>query len=214
MENNKQQNEEVTVNKMAWQEGQQEVEIVQGTHELNQNEDFDQELPELDVDFDFLVDFEEDDEEAVKDTDANNDEEQPQLEQLEDASFLLEELLPSVSNPVNRIPAPGAVSIVNSEKNGKRVSIAAKVHDKLNEPETLQVGFIENNMVLAECLGDGYTSYSLKKQGAKHIVYSKDLVEQITEHCELDFTDRTSITFYKATYQRLNGQIIAIISMN
>jgi hypothetical protein len=217
MENNRQQNEEVAVNETTLGE----------SNESNSNEEIDIDLSGFEDDFELpdelnLADNEEDgggietDDEQFDENDETNDEaeQREQQEELEEAVFDSTNLVPSISKSINRIPEPGVVSIVNSKKNGKRVAIASDVHSRLNQPQCLQVGFIDGNLVLGEYLGDEYTSYTLKKQAAKYIIYSKELVEQITEHCELDFSKRTSITFPKATYLKMAGEVVAIISMS
>ncbi|MED0665947.1 hypothetical protein P4T04_06400 [Bacillus badius] len=170
---------------------------------------------ELDLDFsdDLNDDIELPDsmdfDESVQDSDPT---EEDMEDELEEAAFDFSELVPSVSKPVNRIPDAGVLSVVNS-KNGNRVSIASEVNNRLNEPNSVQVGFTEESMVIGQYLGEGYTSYDLKGQGTKRHIYSKELVEQITSHYQLDFRERTSITFSAATYQKLNGNIVAVISM-
>lgn len=144
----------------------------------------------------------------------SNLDQQETKEELEDTKYILTNLIPSVATVINRITKAGVVTVVKSSKSSHRVSIAPEVYSNLNNPTKLQVGFVEKDLVIAEYLSDEFTSYSLKQQGAKHIVYNKELVEQISEHCELDFSSRTSITFQKVTYKNLNNQSIAIISLN
>lgn len=140
--------------------------------------------------------------------------EEQQEEELKEATFSLEDLTPSVTNVVNRNSYAGLLSLVKSKKNGNRASFAQLVLRALGYPKKVQIGFSDGRLFIGSYLGKEYTFYTLKEQGAKYVIYSKQLVEQIAEHCNLDFSNRTSITFTKVTYQKLNGQIIAIISLN
>lgn len=135
------------------------------------------------------------------------------LEKMEEAEFNIDHLIPCVTKTVTRIPEAGVMSVVNSAKNGSRTIISQQVHNNLQEPSSVQAGFIEDGMVLGAYLGDEYTPFNLRKQGAKQVIYNKGLVEQITNHFGLDFSNRTSITFHSISYKKLNGQTIAIISL-
>lgn len=134
-------------------------------------------------------------------------------EEMEEAEFNIDDLIPCVTKTVTRIPEAGVMSVVNSAKNGTRIVISQQVQHTLQEPSSVQVGFIEDGMVLGAHIGDEYTSFNLRKHGAKRVIYNKGLVEQITNHFGLDFTNRTSITFHSVSYKKLNGQTIAIISL-
>lgn len=201
-----------------------EQSLRESAEEMEVNEitlnDLEEDAIDLEVDFD--IDFEPDGNEEHIGLDEDSDEnivgtvleedEEEQKEELEEFKFSFDEIIPSISNPVNRIPEAGVMSVVNS-KNGKRVSIAKDVIESIGQPASIQVGFIDTRIVVGEYLGEAYTSYTLKKQGAKHIIYNKDLVEQVTNHYQLDFTNRTSVTFPKATYQRRDEMRVAIITM-
>lgn len=128
------------------------------------------------------------------------------------SSLILDGIRPSVTAPVKRFGEAGVVSVVNS-KNGTRVSLAKELYHTLGKPESVQIGFQEGELIIGAALGDGFTDYSLTQQGAKQIIYNKQLVHQITNAFELDFEDRSSITFYEASYEMLNGQVIARISI-
>lgn len=136
-----------------------------------------------------------------------------ETDELEELDFNLDEVVPSISKAVNRIPEAGVLTVVNSVKNGNRVAISREVHLKLGEPTALQVGFRQDCLILGQHLGDTYTTYTLKQQGAKQIIYSKELVKHITAHFQLDFSNRTSVTFHTVTYKKRDDQVIAIIKL-
>ncbi len=93
----------------------------------------------------------------------------------------------------------GYVTIVNSPKNGRRLSISKEPLVELGwnletKLEAIVLEFIADGIVLS--LDENRDrKFNLRKQGAKHIIYSKDLVNEVTDRFDLDFSDRVSITF-------------------
>lgn len=184
------------------------------------NEEFD--LTEEEDESDDGAEVTEEDDNADYDDESDDDSEDIEVEEidvthetddLEELDFDFDDVVPSITKTVSRIPEAGVLTVVNSEKNGNRVAIAREVHQKLRETPSIQIGFTKGCMLLGEHLGDSYTSHPLKKQGAKQIIYNKELVQQITAHMQLDFSDRTSITFHTVTYKKRDGHVIAIISL-
>jgi len=130
-----------------------------------------------------------------------------------EADFTVEDLVPVQSKLGNRITGAGVLTIVNSVKNGKRMAISSEVYKGLGKPTSAQIGFLTSSIVIGNDLPDDFTTYELKIHGQKAIVYNTDLVKLVTSHFGLDFSERTSITFPKADYQVLNGNVIAIIDV-
>ncbi|WDH82264.1 hypothetical protein [Paenibacillus urinalis] len=182
-------------------------------------EDLDEDEPdEGDPDEDELdedeLDEEELDEEELDEDDSNEGESYEDDQEDDVLNFDISDLTPSKSNQVKRtISAAGVLSIVNSD-NGKRVVISSGVAGKLQLAETVQIGYAPNFIVIAVELGEGYTSYELKKYGAKKVVYSSGLVQEVTNYHQLDFSGRTSITFSKVTYKTMQGKKAAFIHVN
>lgn len=207
---------------------------------------------ELDLDLDFDLDSDElsDDEidqqlsEAMEDDDAEIDddveEEEEEVNKDDDEAtevdlFDLSTFTPSVCNqPVKAFGEAGVLSIIHS-KNGMRVTLSKELMEKLGNPVTVQIGLSDTQIVIAEYLGDGYTSYSFSKgdskssakSGAtkddsasvavsctKKIIYRSELVKQLKERYQLDFSNRTSITFRDAVYTKVAGIPVACITVN
>ncbi|ANS76118.1 hypothetical protein AWM70_17280 [Paenibacillus yonginensis] len=181
--------------------------------ELDEEELDEDELDEDDSDEDDLDEDELDEDEPDEgDPDEDDSEEYDPDEDVPD--FDISDLTPSKSKQVKgRIPDAGVLSIVNSD-NGKRVVISSGVAGKLQLAETVQIGFAPNFIIIAVQLGEGYTSYALKKYGAKKVVYSSELVQEVTNFHQLDFSGRTSITFSKVTYKTMQGKKAAFIHVN
>ena len=99
------------------------------------------------------------------------------------------------------IPNAGVLTMINSENNGKRATFNHKEQQWLNHPNTIQVGFLDNYLLLGAHLDPEATSYTVKKQGAKAVLYNKALVEEIIERFDIKFTEnKVSKTFYEAEY--------------
>jgi len=200
------------------EKSQKEVVIEKGTNEdfeVNLKVDSYESLDEIDIEhLDDEWDYEEDelDYEDKEEEEEQQQEQNEEEEEMEEAEFVISDLIPSVSTVVSRIADPGILSVINSN-NGKRVSFSSEIYDRLKQPTTLQVAYLESQMVIGQHLGDEHPTYVLKKQGAKQIIYNKELVDQITKHCGLDFTNRTSITFPTAIYKKMNGNIVVVIGM-
>lgn len=131
---------------------------------------------------------------------------------LNEGTVSFETLIASVSKVTSRSGVQGVLTIVKTASNGNRLAVASEMHQTLGEPQSIQVGFTDGKAVLAEYLGEGYTDYFLRKQGAKSVIYNKELVEQFVKHFQLDFNKRTSITLHSVTYQDWQGQKAAVIS--
>ncbi len=106
----------------------------------------------------------------------------------------------------------GVVTIVNSEKNGKRISFSEDAIEHLKNEESIQIGFKDKKLFIYTGLEeDKY--YSIKKQGAKYIAYNSELVKEITKELELDFTERVSITLCSAKYtEDEDGNKLVVVS--
>ena len=191
-------------------------------HEDLETENLDLDFLELDEDFG-LPDSEEDESDSEENEELDYEQERYEDEkevksdkegkdELEDVEFTISDLIPSVSTVVNRIAVPGILSVINS-RNGKRVSFSSEIYERLEHPTALQVAYFNSQMVIGQYLGDEHPSFDLKTRGAKRIIYNKELVDQITRQCGLDFTNRTSITFPTASYKKMNGNIVAIIGI-
>jgi len=105
----------------------------------------------------------------------------------------------------------GAMTVVNS-KCGKRITISKEVMNKLNNTSNIAISFSDERIAVGEYLPNNNNQITLKMVGKKGVIYSAGLVTEITEKYQLDFTNRTSITFSEIDYIEDEGATIAIIS--
>lgn len=121
------------------------------------------------------------------------------------------------AKPAANRSASGYLTIVNTSKNGSRAALSKKLTEELGIEEDLSeinVGFTDEGVVLGQSQSFG-ESFNLKKQGAKHVVYSKGLVEEITAKFGLDFSgSTTSLTFTDGKAYRLgDGSLVFEVKM-
>ncbi|GGJ80908.1 hypothetical protein GGR02_003510 [Anoxybacillus voinovskiensis] len=118
---------------------------------------------------------------------------------------------PFKTKPVTRTSEAGVLSIVYSKKNGKRVAISPDVIREIGNPKTVQIARSPKAIAISEHLGEWNANYELKTAAGKRIIYSSDLVRHLVDYYNLNFEDRTSITFSDVSYRTHNGKKVAII---
>lgn len=62
-------------------------------------------------------------------------------------------------------------------------------------------------------LPDNDTYFTLRKIGRKGVVYSTELVDEITALFELDFSERSSISFYDVSYLSVEDTEVAFVPL-
>ncbi|MFQ9697343.1 MAG: hypothetical protein ACLRY5_10990 [Zhenhengia sp.] len=107
----------------------------------------------------------------------------------------------------------GVLTIVNSKKNGKRLSLAGEVIETLQCKEKVQIGLVGKGIAVFPLGKQDLEEFRLKKEGSKHIIYSGPLVQEITERYKLDYSNRTCITFPKVAYKEQDGIKFAYIKI-
>ena len=98
-------------------------------------------------------------------------------------------------------------------KNGKRLAISDKVLVKIGKPETVQVKLSPDSIAFSGYIDPDSPNFELKKSGAKMMIYSSSLVEEIIERFSLDFESKTCLTFGDVTFAVKNGYPVAIIKV-
>lgn len=126
-----------------------------------------------------------------------------------DIEFVPTNFASSVSK--NKVPA--MLSIINTKKSGRRISInVEKVLKPLGIQDEVQVSY--NQMQKAIILGDnlGGTSYPLRKLQKKAVIYNAELIQRLTEILGLDFEHQSTISFSKVKIvaHKKAGQIAII----
>lgn len=125
----------------------------------------------------------------------------------------LTKLRPAKSRSFSReTTEAGVISIINSNC-GKRISLSKKLLQNLNYPKTLKFSFTEEGIVIAADLPGNDISFLIKESRNKFLIYSAPLVTEITSAFGLDFTKKTSMTFYEVIYSTIDEIPVAIITI-
>ena len=133
------------------------------------------------------------------------------LEEIKEST--LDAFVPSISRAVvNKSTRGGGLSVVNA-KTGKRVSINKKIMDYLKIEDKIQFAFSDNEIAIGKELPNNKNYFNIKMSKGTGIVYCSELVFEITDLYNLDFSDRTSITFDNIQYQSIQGVNVVIVKV-
>ncbi|MEK4712032.1 hypothetical protein [Sporosarcina sp. FSL K6-5500] len=126
--------------------------------------------------------------------------EQPPIEELKSLDLTGFKSPKVTANQQKTRGGAGAISIVATEKSGKRITLSHKINRHLDHPGSVQIALSDDKMIIAETLNSIMGKYHLKASGNKAVIYSTPLVEECIERYNLDYTNKTTITFYEAEY--------------
>lgn len=119
---------------------------------------------------------------------------------------------PVASKQASKIAGiPSAISIVNTANHGKRITLSGGLVERIGSPEAVQIAVNEEGIVVGAELPNNETYFTLKQIGRKGVVYSSELVEELTSLFNLDFNDRSSVSFYDVTYLTLDDAEVAFV---
>ena len=140
------------------------------------------------------------------------------LEEIESVSSegenIFKRFIPSNSRSITKnITKSGGVSIINA-KTGKRISVSKSILDYLNVESKIQFAFSDNEIAIGKELPNNENYFTIKMSKTKGLVYCTSLVLEITELYELDFQNRTSITFNNIQYQNIQVNNVVVVKVN
>jgi hypothetical protein len=108
---------------------------------------------------------------------------------------------------------PCVITVVNTKSNGKRITLSGDLIEKIGYSTAIQIAVNDEGIAIGGELPDNDTYFTLRKIGRKGVVYSTELVDEITELFELDFTERSSISFYDVTYLCMEDTEVAFVPL-
>lgn len=125
----------------------------------------------------------------------------------------LDSFKPSESKTINKCSAEaGAMSVINS-KTGKRIIVSREIMEKLNNPERIVMSFSGDRIAIGEQLPNNDNYINIKVLKSKGVIYSAGIVKEITDIYKLDFSNKTSITFFDVEYVKYEDNVVAIITV-
>lgn len=107
---------------------------------------------------------------------------------------------PKSSSNAGKFAQAGALSIINSEKCGRRIALSRQIVEHLENPSSVVVGLTDDGIVISQHLPGYFARFVVRPQGAKGIIYAAELVRELVDKYDLDYEERVSKTFYEAQY--------------
>lgn len=108
----------------------------------------------------------------------------------------------AVQKTKNANGAAGLLTVINSKRNGKRLEIRKEVAEKLGILDEVAVAYDNNSAILfVPTAEEEVKTFKVRKSGSKFIVYSTQLVDEITKFFALDFTSTVCHTFVDGEYE-------------
>lgn len=133
------------------------------------------------------------------------------LEEIKEST--LEAFIPSISKAVaNKSKRGGGLSVINAQT-CKRVSMNKKIIDYLKVEDKIQFAFSDSEIAIAKELYKDENYFNIKISKGAGIVYCSELVFEITDLYDLDFKDRTSITFDNIQYKSIQDINVVIVKV-
>lgn len=118
----------------------------------------------------------------------------------------------SAKNIIRATSNKGGFSVVKAQT-GNRATIAKQGYEHLGKPCTLQFAFSDTSIIIGANLPNNDNDFNVKDSNGKAIVYSTPLVTEIAEEFELDFSNRTSMTFSDIQYTTSEGSPVIIVKI-
>jgi hypothetical protein len=118
----------------------------------------------------------------------------------------------SAKNAVRSNRAKGVFTLVKA-KTGNRVVINHEVRDYLKKPSKLQFSYSKDSLIMGSKLPNNDSNFNVKDYKNRAIVYSVPLVREIAKKFELDFDDKTSMTFGEAEYTQFEDSPVVVVKI-
>jgi hypothetical protein len=90
---------------------------------------------------------------------------------------------------------PLGIAVVNTTRNGARVSFTKALHEALDSPTTIQFVTDGDYLYLGQMIPHSTESVAFSTGKGTNIIYARGFVNYLTSHFNLDFTACTSISF-------------------
>lgn len=121
--------------------------------------------------------------------------------------------LTPVSKERSKSGVRGGLSIVNA-KTGQRISLCGDMWDHLGNTHELQFKVGKDQLLVSSIIDDTDKVWNLTPTAKKAILYKSDLVNSLTQSYNLDFSNKSSLSFnkYKKTYHQ--GKPVVLVDMH
>lgn len=81
----------------------------------------------------------------------------------------------------------GVITIIDSQKNGKRISIKSSILERLKAKDTIQFAFTQEHVIIGTDIDGIQSDFTLKdiKGSNNKVIYSADLVKEVMTELKL-----------------------------
>ena len=108
----------------------------------------------------------------------------------------------------------GGLTIVNSRKNGVRISLTKKNWELLGKANVLEFGLGEQELLVGSDLYLNTGRHNVKEQAGRPVIYNSSLVQELVEHYSLDYSGgRTSHSFSVSKQVTIKGKPALVFKM-
>lgn len=145
-------------------------------------------------------------------TRAENTEEIATIEEANVAEIVKNATPCLAKNSIRATSNKSGFSVVKAQT-GNRATIAKQGYEHLGNPSTLQFAFSDTSVIIGANLPNNDNDFNVKDSNGKAIVYSTPLVTEIAEAFELDFSNRTSMTFGDIQYTTSEDSPVLIVKI-
>lgn len=118
----------------------------------------------------------------------------------------------SAKNAIKSVANSGGFSIVKAET-GNRITLSKQGYEHLGKPSIMQFAFNDTSLIIGEKLPNNKNDFNVKDSNGKAIVYSTPLVTEVAEAFELNFDNRTSMTFGDIQYTKNEDSPVIIVKI-
>jgi len=110
----------------------------------------------------------------------------------------------------------GILTIVNTEHHGKRLMISKQLEKDLKLEGKIQIAVANDGtcMLVGSLIEKNQNTFTLNRlkkgsESSRYVLYNKAVIDEITEKLKLDFSSKTTITFYGIEYMEYGDTTIA-----
>ncbi len=208
------------------------VNQVEEINEVLEDDDLDLDLYDEEIDVTNIINWDveddsdpfNDDEYADQDDEEDADDEYVEHDDEEDAGddsigqdddFDLSSFKASSSSVKSLKPrSSGGLTIVNSRKNGVRISLTKKNWELLGKANVLEFGLGEQELLVGSDLYLNTGRHNVKEQAGRPVIYNSELVKELVEHYSLDYSGgRTSHSFSLSKQVMIKGKTALVFKI-
>lgn len=97
----------------------------------------------------------------------------------------------------------GYLTLVNSTQNGKRIEIRKEIAEKLALSKFLSIVYTDDSALFFRTDTEGEGVFRIKKNGERFVVYSYELVAELSAFFKIDFSSGVCHTFTEGTFEKI-----------